>query len=165
MFPNRFPSPGQYYYPPGQPQPQPSGNGSMLPQPRPGYMMYDSVTSPDFQHQANAGQMLMIPQQTTPHMYRFLQQQSQQQYMYVQQPNATPIQGIAPIQTQIPAQPVTSVTPVTPVTPPAVPITLSNSQQNDETPQLSSEKNQSSRIKNWKNKNIHNKDNETDKKN
>ena len=61
MFLSRFPSLGQYYYPPAQPQPQPSGNGSLLPQPRPGYMMYDSSTSPEFQHQANAGQMLMVP--------------------------------------------------------------------------------------------------------
>ena len=66
MFPNWFPSPGQYYYPPGQPQPQPTGNGSLLPQARPSYMVYNLSTSPEFQHQANAGQMLMVLQQTTP---------------------------------------------------------------------------------------------------
>ena len=121
-------------------------------------MVYDSSTSLEFQHQANAGQMLMVPQQMTPPMYRFPQQQPQQQYVYVQQPNATPIQGVTPIQTQFAAQPVTLL--VTPVTPPAVPITPSNTEQNDETPPSSSVKNKSSskKIKDKK------KDNEMDKK-
>ena len=90
-------------------------------------------------------------------MYRFPQQQPQQQYVYVQQPNATPIQGITPNQTQFGAQPVT---PVTPVTPPAVPVTPSDTEQNDETPPSSSEKNKSSskKIKDKK------KDNQMDKK-
>ena len=103
----------------------------------------------------------MVLQQMTPPMYRFPQQQPQQQYMYVQQPNATPIQGVTPIQTQFAAQPVTPVTLVTPVTPPAVPITPLNTQQNDETPP-SSEKNKSSskKIKDKKK----DKDNEMDKK-
>ena len=123
-------------------------------------MVYNSLTSPEFQHQANAGQMLMVPQQMTPPMYRFPQQQPQQQYVYVQQLNATPIQGVTPIQTQFAAQPVT---PVTPVTPPAVPITPSNTEQNDETPPSSSEKNKSSSKKKIQDKKK-DKGNETNKK-
>ena len=158
MFLSRFPSLGQYYYPPGQPQPQPSGNGSMLPQPRLGYMMYDS-TSPDFQQQPSAGQMMMLPQPTTPPMYRFPQQQPQQHYVYVQQPSATPVQGITPLQTQNPIQTHFPAQPVTPVTPPAVPITPST-EQNEQTPPSSSEKNRS----NQKRQKDKNKDNEFEKK-
>ena len=158
MFLSRFPSLGQYYYPPAQPQPQPSGNGSMLPQPRLGYMMYDS-TSPDFQQQPSVGQMMMLPQLTTPPMYRFPQQQPQQQYVYVQQPSATPVQGVTPLQTQNSIQAQFPAQQVTPVTPPAVPVTPST-EQNEETPPSSSEKNRS----NWKRQKDKNKDNEIEKK-
>ena len=159
MFLSRFPSLGQYYYPPAQPQPQPNGNGSMLPQPRLGYMMYDS-TSPDFQQQPSAGQMMMLPQLTTPPMYRFPQQQPPAAiHLCAATQCNTSSRCYSPPDSKFHSGSVSSPTGYSCHNPQLCPLLLPT-EQNEETPPSSSEKNRS----NQKRQKDKNKDNEIEKK-